>query len=142
MQKLLLIILIILVHMMGLSQSYELTVNIIGINEIKGSLRIAIFSNPENFKDKVNPADSAVIEVTSNTTSHTFKLNQDIYAIAVYHDENNDKQLNKRSLGIPTEGIGFSNLTSKRKRPPIFEESSFSLATDTTVQIPLFYNKE
>lgn len=35
--------------MMDLSQSYELTVNIIGINEIKGSLRIAIFSNPEKF---------------------------------------------------------------------------------------------
>lgn len=128
--------------MVGIGQSYELTVNIIDISEIKGSLRIAIFTNPETFKKKINPADSAVIEIKSNTVSHTFKLNQDIYAVAVYHDENNDKQLNKRSMGIPTEGIGFSRLSSKRKRPPVFEESSFKLVSDTTVQIPLFYNKE
>lgn len=131
-----------LVHMIGNSQSYELTVHVDNIAEIKGKLRIAVFTEADLFKDKVNPADSAVIDISSYETTHTFKLREGIYAIAVYHDENNDSQLNKRSLGIPTEGIGFSNLTSKRKRPPTYEESSFSLSTDTTLHIPLFYNKE
>lgn len=142
MQKFLFIIFLLFVHLIAISQSYELTVKIIDVSEINGSLRVAVFKNPDNFKHKQNPADSAIIKIKSHTAFHTFNLHQDTYAVAVYHDENNDNQLNKRSLGIPTEGVGFSNLTTKRKRPPVFKESSFSLVSDTTVQIPLFYNKE
>jgi uncharacterized protein (DUF2141 family) len=131
-----------LVHMAGISQSYELMINITDIVEIKGSARIAVFDNADHFKQKVNPTDSAVIEIKTNEVSHAFKLSKGVYAIAVYHDENNDMQLNKRSLGIPIEGIGFSNITTKRKRPPVFNESSFTLKNDTTLQIPIFYDKK
>ncbi len=131
-----------LVHMAGISQSYELMVNITDIVEIKGSARIAVFDNAGHFKQKFNPTDSAVIEIKTNAVSHAFKLSKGVYAIAVYHDENNDMQLNKRSLGIPIEGIGFSNITTKRKRPPVFDESSFTLKNDTTLQIPIFYDKK
>ena len=39
----------------------------------------------------------------------TFKsLSPGNYAIAVLHDENNDRQANRNFLGLPTEGFGFS----------------------------------
>lgn len=32
-----------------------------------------------------------------------------VYAIAVYHDENGDKDFNRTRVGLPAEGYGFSN---------------------------------
>ena len=129
--------------MIGFTQSHVLTITVNDINEIKGQLRIGLFSNAENFKLKANPVDSAVIEVTSKTISYTFKhLNSGTYAVAVYHDENDDGILNKRQLGIPVEGFGFSNFQTKQKKPPDFNEVSFELKTDLTLNIPLFYNKK
>ena len=129
--------------MTGFTQPHELTITVNDINEVKGQLRIGLFSNAENFKLKANPVDSAVIEVTSKTISYTFKhLNNGTYAVAVYHDENGDDILNKRQLGIPVEGFGFSNFQTKQKRPPDFNEVSFELKTDLTLDIPLFYNKK
>lgn len=128
--------------MLGLGQSHELTVQVNGILEMKGKLRIAVFTNADHFKDKVNPADSAIIEVTSQELTNIFELREGTYAVAVYQDENNDGQLNTRALGIPEESVGFSNLKKKKLRPPDFNESAFFLQSDTTIQIPLFYDKK
>ena len=131
------------IQVIGFAQSHELTIIVNDINEIKGQLRIGLFSNAENFKLKANPVDSAAIEVTSKTISYTFKhLNNGTYAVAVYHDENVDGILNKRQLGIPVEGFGFSNFQTKKRKPPNFEEVSFELKTDLILNIPLFYNKK
>lgn len=130
-------------QMIGFTQSSEITIVVKNIKDIKGKLRIGLFSNAENFKLKANPVDSAVIEVTSKTISYTFKhLNNGTYAVAVYHDENGDDILNKRQLGIPIEGIGFSNFQKKQRKPPDFDEVSFELKTNLTLNIPLFYNKK
>ena len=136
------IIMIIFVHITGISQSYELKVNVTDIAEIEGTARIAVFTDADHFKEKVSPVDSAVIEIKTHVVSHIFKLNGGIYAIAVYQDNNNDGQLNTRALGIPTEGVGFSNLHEKKIRPPDFQETSFILQSDTTIQIPIFYDKK
>ena len=32
-----------------------------------------------------------------------------VYALAVYHDENGDKDFNRTRVGLPAEGYGFSN---------------------------------
>lgn len=127
--------------MIGISQSHELTVQVNDILEIQGKVRIAIFKNADHFKNKQNPVDSAVIVVKSSTETYTFKLSKGTYAVAVYQDENNDGQLNTRALGIPEESVGFSNMKKKKLRPPDFHESSFFLQSDTTIQIPLFYDK-
>jgi uncharacterized protein (DUF2141 family) len=44
-------------------------------------------------------------------------------AIAVYHDENNDGQLNRNRLGIPTERYGFSRNARGLTGPPGFEQA-------------------
>ena len=128
--------------MVGIGQSYELRVHITNIEEIKGKARIAVFTDAIHFKKKVYPIDSAIVQIKSNTVSHIFNLDEGLYAVAVYQDGNNDGQLNKRSMGIPVEGIGFSNFSKRKLKPPNFKESSFLLKSDTSLQIPLFYDKK
>ena len=130
--------------MTGFGQTSDLTVIIQGAHSNHGKLRIGLFSNADDFKAKRNPVDSAVVTIGNKGKSiYTFhKLPYGTYAVAVYHDENNDGMLNKRQLGIPVEGIGFSNFTEFKRRPPAFEEVSFELRDkNLTLEIPLFYNK-
>lgn len=50
-----------------------------------------------------------------------------IWAAQVYHDENMNEQVDRDLLGIPTEGIGFSNNPPFRFGPPSFLDARFGL---------------
>ena len=129
--------------MTAIGQTSDLTVLIHGAHSTRGKIRIGLFDNADNFKAKVNPADSAVVTITDKgKATYTFhNLPEGSYAVAVYHDENNDGTLTKRHLGIPVEGIGFSNFPEFKRKPPVFEEVAFDLKDkDMTIEIPLFYH--
>ena len=50
-----------------------------------------------------------------------------IYAAQAYQDENDDSKIDRNFLGIPKEGIGFSNDAKMRFGPPSFADAAFSL---------------
>ena len=64
-----------------------------------------------------------------------------MYAIAIYHDENSDRQLNTKKLGVPSEGVGFSGELKSKLKPPDFKEASFMLHRDTTIYIRMRYTR-
>ena len=49
------------------------------------------------------------------------------YGIAVFHDVNENQELDANMLGIPTEAYGFSNNARGTFGPPGFEAISFSV---------------
>ena len=62
----------------------------------------------------------------------------DEYAIALYHDENANGDLDKGAFGIPSEPYGISNNPKIRFGPPSNAESLFSVAPGgVTVEIEL-----
>lgn len=48
-----------------------------------------------------------------------------VFAVAIYHDENDDHDFNLSVLGIPKEGYGFSNDAQGRFGAPSFEAVRF-----------------
>ena len=89
-----------------------------------GNLMVGLFDAAKDFT--VNPVISA-IEPIRNESPVTVEF-RDVphkkYAISVYQDLNNNRELDKNGLGIPVEPYGFSNnpviITG-----PSFEKSSF-----------------
>ena len=105
-----------------------------------GNMNIGIFDTEPAFQSKQEPFAGASIAVADTSKiKTTFELPFGTYAIAVYHDENGDNQLNKKKLGVPEEGVGFSGKHTSKIRPPKFEEASFHLKNDTTIHIALRY---
>jgi uncharacterized protein (DUF2141 family) len=49
------------------------------------------------------------------------------YAVAVYHDENDDRDFNRTALGLPAEGYGFSNDAPTTLGPPDFDRVRFTV---------------
>ena len=54
------------------------------------------------------------------------------YALAVFHDENDNNDLDRNILGIPSEGTGASNDASNPFGPPGYDDARF-VFPDTAV---------
>lgn len=120
-----------------------LTVEVSGFRKIRGNICVALFDNPDAYNDKNNlqPIRSSSVLLASDPQSVTFsQLPYGSYAIAAFHDENEDSQLNTNFLGIPKEGIGFSNNPSIWKGGPDYEGIKFDFTPEqTTISIKIKY---
>lgn len=120
-------------------QTGTIHLSIKNIEKTGGELVIGVFDNEVSFKSKTNPTRVSRVIVTGDSAAHTFiDLHFTDYAVAVYHDENKDGELNTKSMKIPTEGVGASGRITKL-RAPKFEDTSFSLTKDTTIVIQMMY---
>lgn len=52
------------------------------------------------------------------------------YAVQAFHDENDNAEFDRTLLGVPLEGIGFSNDAPMDFGPPHFEEAAIAIAGD------------
>ncbi|MFZ9519243.1 MAG: DUF2141 domain-containing protein [Silvanigrellaceae bacterium] len=106
-----------------------------------GQICISIFSDENGFPTEGNKAIYskclANVETTGSKDVEIALLPPGNYALAMFHDENSDKQLNTGSFGIPLEGFGFSNNPRILFSAPSFSECSFAIndAKQTTIQI-------
>ena len=118
--------------------SSDLTVNISGIESIKGSVYIAVFSDSDSFPVFGKQWRGESISVTNKSMSYTFKnIPHDTYALAVFHDENNNGVLDKNALGIPLEPYGFSRNARARFSAPPFEDAQFNLKGKQSIDISI-----
>jgi uncharacterized protein (DUF2141 family) len=63
-----------------------------------------------------------------------------LFAVAIYHDENNDHDFNLSVIGLPKEGYGFSNDAPTRFGVPSFADVRFAVEqAGRTVPVQLRY---
>jgi uncharacterized protein (DUF2141 family) len=62
-----------------------------------------------------------------------------IYAISIFHDRNNNGEIDKNFVGIPTEGYGFSNNIKHKFTSATFEEAQFSINKSKKITIKMEY---
>lgn len=118
------------------AETYDLTIIIDGFSSNKGSADIAIYRKTDEFPVFGKQFKGRVVEITNQTARITLKnLPQNNYAIAVYHDKNNNKILDKNYLGIPVEAYGFSNNARRTFSAPSFSEASVVVNNSKTINI-------
>lgn len=104
----------------------EFRLYIEGINELKGEIRIAMFDSREKYTK--DPIHAIVLPVDSTTIIWTQEmLPFGEYAIAVYHDKNENGKIDTNFLGIPKEDYGFSNNARGRFGPASWQDSKFKV---------------
>ncbi len=80
------------------------------------------------------------VKVEGDVVTHHFTdLKNGSYAIASYHDENNDKCCNKNAFGVPTEAYAFSNNVRPFLSAPDFKSCRFWVTEDRTIYIRMVY---
>jgi uncharacterized protein (DUF2141 family) len=116
--------------------SSNLTVIISNLQNTKGEIEVGLFRNAENFADPKFTFKTIRAKVTGNKMSVVFhKLEEGVYSICIFHDENNNNICDRNFFGFPTEPYGFSNNARPIFSVPSFERCSIKLKTNTTISI-------
>ena len=118
------------------SERYDLTITVTNIQNAKGKISFALFRKQDSFPIKGKQYKGVLIETTKSKTKYTFQnLEKDGYAVAVYHDENNNEILDKNLIGAPTEAYGFSRNARGTFSAPSFEEAKIDLKENKSIEI-------
>lgn len=107
-------------------QKASLTVEVHNVLTREGAVYIALFKPGQEFPSG-KPTDGKKVEATGNNVKATFSVEPGVYAIAVFHDENNNGKMDKRIFGIPKEPYGFSNNFRPKMSAPKFSDCQFSV---------------
>ncbi len=106
----------------------DLEVRITGVRSAKGVLRVALYDDANDFpKDDVQ---ARVVPARADVTIVRFNgIGPGVYAIAAYHDENDNNEFDSGFLGLPKEAYGFSNDARPFLSAPPFERAAFEVGT-------------
>lgn len=117
----------------------SLYLQISNIKEAKGQLFAALHNSEASYlEEDIEPFRSATADVTV-TGSQQLRfcaVTEGDYVLSVFHDENNNGELDTGFLGIPKEPYGFSNNLNKM-RPPSFEEAAFHFDSTSEINVNL-----
>lgn len=138
------------------------TLRVLGVSDAGGSVRIAVYHRAENFNDSDNAdwkssitlfdskaadldaagADSAGSNAAGPKVAECWiplDALSDRFAIAVYQDTNDNNELDRGLLGIPSERYGFSNAARGKVGPPSFEQASVTKPEpSSTIEIEIW----
>ena len=124
------------------AEEAELTIVIEEIREPQGRVHIGVWSDPDGFAEGDKRIAGASTEVKGDREVLTIKgLAPGTYAIAVYHDANDNGEFDTTLVGLPAEGLGFSNgAWITILGAPSFEAAAIELkGPGTETVIPLKY---
>ena len=115
-------------------ETHTITVTITGMESDKGSVYVALYNSAKDFLKKGFKGD--VVKVTNKKATAVFKnIEKGIYAVSVFHDENDNKKLDTRIFGIPKEPIGTSNGATGFMGPPKYKDAKFNVSNDITIPV-------
>ena len=124
------------------AQAGELTITVENIVGDDGQMRVALYREGAKFLES-GQAEAATFRVASpGTMSFIFPdLAAGRYGVAVFHDANANGELDSNLLGIPTEGVAFSNAARANFGPPSFADVAVTVPAEgaVTTRAPMTY---
>ena len=128
---------LLLLPVLGLSQN-TLEISVKGVESSKGNISVALYNTEDTFLefDKVFRGERVPAK-KGETKLNIADVPEGEYAVAVFHDENANKELDVNWMGIPKETVGFSNAKMKTFGPPSFKECAFTVNSDRTISVQL-----
>jgi len=104
----------------------ELKVTIEQVATGSGTLFVAVCT-PETFLRQGCPYAGRAEADSGETEVLVRGIEPGVYAIQAFHDENDNFDLDRNFLGLPQEGMGFSNNAPMRFGPPRFEDAAIAV---------------
>jgi uncharacterized protein (DUF2141 family) len=105
----------------------SLVVEVTNIRSVGGTLRVAVYKPGAKFgKSRPDFYKNITVEQTGSLKVK-FEIVPGTYAIALYHDKNDNDKLDKNMVGYPKEPFGFSNNFRPVVSAPDFKDCAFML---------------
>jgi len=114
-----------------------LIVQVTGASPGKGQAVFSLFTSKENFLREPYTTMTTPVDSNGHAIFQVKGLKAGTYAVSVYHDADNNGELNTGLFGIPTELVGFSNQARSLFGPPPFRKAAFQMPDHREMQIRL-----
>lgn len=103
----------------------DVSILVIGAANSSGTVRIAVYDSIVSFNEPAKAIIKASVSIIDAQATWSIEKSQlpEKFAIATFHDENDDGQLNRNRLGIPTERYGFSRNARGVTGPPSYDQA-------------------
>ena len=109
----------------------DLTVNVEGIEKAQGTIMLGLFDQATY--DESGSIEGANLKVEGDRVTVTFEgLAPGEYAVKLFHDVNDDGEMNTNPFGMPTEPFAFSNDARGRFGPAKWDAAKFTVSADGT----------
>ncbi|MHA1601117.1 MAG: DUF2141 domain-containing protein [Alphaproteobacteria bacterium] len=110
------------------------TVVVENLRSDKGDVRVALWSDPDGFTEpEAAIAETGQKAQIGQVTFRFAGLPAGRYAIASFHDENGNGDFDLTFLGLPKEGLGFSNGAWIGLGPPAFDDAAVEVNVSSQV---------
>lgn len=117
--------------------AHELNVTVSNIKTTKGDLLVAVYGQEENYNTNTHWVAAKKVKISETSVTLAFPdLPAGNYAVKLFQDENENGQIDKNLIGIPTEPYGFSN-NGGSYGPASFEEAKVAVQETTNIEIQL-----
>jgi uncharacterized protein (DUF2141 family) len=115
-----------------------LTIEISNVRNARGTVHVDVCPQDKFLKDGCVHASSAAAHV-GTTVITVADIPDGTYAIQAFHDENRNGEVDRNFLGIPKEGVGFSNDAPIHFGPPSWKDAAFRFSGSMTVRLRMRY---
>lgn len=106
--------------------AHSIDVNITNISDDEGTIYVALHNSEDTWLGKRFMETSVKSENGSASVKFT-GVPKGVYAIAVWHDENDNQIFDTNFLGIPKEATAASNNAKGFMSPPKWEDAKFEV---------------
>lgn len=111
----------------------DITVVVSNFDNNQGKAYVALYNSEASFLNKGFEATFTKIE--NNSCTITFKaVPNGIYAISMFHDENDNNKMDTALFGIPKEDYGCSNNATGFMGPPKWQDAKFQINNKSITQ--------
>ena len=112
----------------------KLVVNLSGMKNSNGKVNFALYNSSSAFNDP-NQAYREIFvgAIIDNMTLTLDSLPAGEYAFGIFHDENENNEIDKNWMGIPSEGFAFSNNAMGSFGPPSYSQAKFTVPEKSIV---------
>lgn len=115
-------------------------IRVTGASNSQGMMMIAVYGASEAFNRKEQASQLNSVHIEEGIASWVVERDAlpERLAVAAYHDEDNNGELNRNGFGIPTESYGYSRGARGLTGPPSFEEAVIELpAAGGTIEVKI-----
>ena len=107
-------------------ETFDIKVEVQNTENDVGKMFFGLHDNENDFLKK--EIKGGIKGIANRTSTITFKdVPVGIYAVSVFHDENDNGKLDTNSFGIPIEAFGCSNNAKGFMGPPKWKNAKFEL---------------
>ncbi|MBV8916378.1 MAG: DUF2141 domain-containing protein [Acetobacteraceae bacterium] len=102
-----------------------LQIVVAGVRNNKGHVMVAVCSERNFLKEHCEY--NGKVKAQMGEVLVVLEVQPGTYAVQAYHDEDDNEQVTMNALGLPVEGLGFSNDAPFRFSAPSYRDAAFQV---------------